>query len=178
MNDDYLRIGLVSKPHGVSGALKLQSLTFDNRRFNGLERVFLERLEGEYSPVRVLSVQATDESVIITLEGVTDRNAADKLRGAYLCIPRTEAAPPPEGQYLIVDLIGCTVTDTDGREHGILSEVYSLPANDVYEIKTPDGKKLLIPALKRLLNTVDVANKHILLNADVLAEVGLFPDAE
>lgn len=177
MNEEYIRIGVVSKPHGVGGALRLQSLTHDNKRFSALSSVFLEH-HGSYTPAKIVHVQATHESVIISLDGVLDRNAADKLRGAYICVPKSDAQKPPEGQYLIVDLIGCTVTDTEGNTHGVLTEVFSLPANDVYEITAENGEKLLIPALKRLLNTVDIENKRIVLNGDVLLEVGLFPDSK
>lgn len=174
MNDAYIRIGMIAKPHGVNGALKLLSLTFDNSRFNALNRTFLEH-HGEYSPVEVTHVQASSDSVIIFIAGVNDRNAAERLRGAYICVPREEAATPPEGQFLIVDLIGCDVFDTLGHCYGKLTEVYTTGANDVYEIT--DGKrKLMIPALKSLLNTVNVIDKRIVLDADVLAQVGLFED--
>ena len=80
----------------------------------------------------------------------------------------------PEGRYFISDLIGCQVKDTDGKAYGKLTDVLETGANDVYVIK--GEKTLMVPALKKLLNTVDIQAKSILLNADVLQEVGLFED--
>ena len=87
---------------------------------------------------------------------------------------RANAIKLPEGRYFISDLIGCEVTDTDGKAYGKLTDVLETGANDVYVIK--GEKTRMVPALKKLLNTVDVNAKSIVFNADVLQEVGLFED--
>jgi 16S rRNA processing protein RimM len=69
--------------------------------------------------------------------------------------------------------IGCDVFDTSGKAYGKLTDVLETGASDVYEI---DGGKLLVPALKRVLNEVDVEGGRIVLDADVLEEVGCFAD--
>ena len=96
------------------------------------------------------------------------------LRDHYICVDREHAVKLPEGRYFVVDLIGCTVSDTNGNDLGKLTDVLETGANDVYVIS--GEKNLMVPALKKLLHKVDIENKHIDLDAAVLEEVGLFED--
>lgn len=171
-SDNYLRIGMIARPHGIKGTLKIDPMTFDNSRFAALSDAFIET-DGTYKPIKVLSASYSDNAVYINIDGVDDRNKAELLRHKFICVDRAHAAKLPEGQYFITDLIGCTVTDTNGKELGRLTDVMSRPANDVYEIKS-QSYILLVPALKKLLHTVDTDSKHIVLDAEVLEEVGLY----
>ncbi|MCH5278523.1 MAG: 16S rRNA processing protein RimM [Christensenellaceae bacterium] len=172
---DYFRIGLFLRPHGVRGELKLLPLTDDVRRFKTLKAAFIESSEGIYLPIDVENAKASSEnSVIVKLSGVETMDDAEKLRDKYLCVDRANAVKLPEGTYFISDLIGCKVESTDGTELGEMVDVYETNANDVYVIK--GSRHLSVPALKRLLHTVDTVNKRIVLDADVLSEVGLFED--
>lgn len=172
-NKDYLRVGVILRPHGVKGALKVLPLSDDPGRFNALSDAYLE-IAGKYQSVKVKNATVSGEDVYLQLEGYEDRNAAETLRNRYLCVDRKNARKLPKGEYFVVDLIGCEVFDTDGISYGKLTEVYFTGANDVYEIK--GEQKLLLPALRKVLKEVDIENKKITLYKDVLAEVGLFED--
>ena len=102
------------------------------------------------------------------------RNTAETLRNHYISVDREHAVKLPEGRYFVTDMIGCDVYDTNGAYYGKLTDVLETGANDVYVIQ--GEKQLMVPALRKLLKEVDVANKRIELYADVLAEVGLFED--
>lgn len=171
--EQYLRTGMILRPHGVAGGMKLLPLTHDVNRFKSMKKAYVER-NGKYEPVALERVSIGREAVLFWLAGVTTREGAEALRNCYLCVDRAHAAPPPEGQYFVADLIGCRVADTDGRELGILTDVMETGANDVYVIL--GEKELLVPALKKLLARVDVEERRILLDARVLEEVGLFED--
>ncbi len=96
------------------------------------------------------------------------------MRDVYLCVDRAHAVKLPEGQYFVTDIIGCEVFGTDGTFYGMLEEVLQNGAADVYVIR--GEKVLMVPALKKLLKSVDVFEKKIVLASDVLEEVGLFED--
>lgn len=170
---EYLRIGQILKPHGVRGALKIKPLTDNTGRFHDLSEVYIER-EGGYEPFSVEGVGVKPDTVYLELRGVDGKEGAEALRGLYVCVDRAHAVELPEGRYFVADLIDCEVMDTGGTGHGILTEVLETGANDVYVIC--GERKLLIPALKKLLSRVDIANKLIVLDAGVLGEVGLFED--
>lgn len=170
---EYLRIGLILRPHGVHGAVKLQPLTTDNRRFLKLKEAYIEQ-NGGYTPVEATEISVQPDAVFLRLSFCDSREQAEALRGQYLCVDRAHAAKLPAGRYFVADLIGCAVEDSNGKPLGKLTDVLETGANDVYVIE--GEKTLLIPALKKLLQEVDVQNGRIVLNAEVLEEVGLFED--
>ncbi|MEG1559542.1 MAG: ribosome maturation factor RimM [Clostridia bacterium] len=169
----YFRIAVISRPHGIHGALKLNPLTDDLNRFLGLKFAYLER-GSAYERVGIESVSVGGGNIIMTIEGVSDRTAAERLKNIYLCVDRAHAVTLKPGEFFYEELYGCLCFDTDGICYGELTDVIFTGANDVFEII--GEKKLLIPALKKLLTKVDTDNKRIILNADVLKEVGLFED--
>jgi len=171
--DEYLRIGMILRPHGIHGAVKLLPLTSDTRRFLKLKEAFVEQ-DGGYSPVEAMEVSVQPDTVLLRLSNCETREQAEELRNKYLCVDRAHATKLPDGQYFVVDLIGCAVQDSEGTPLGNLTDVLETGANDVYVIK---GKRtLLIPALKKLLQEVDVVEKRIILSSSVLEEVGLYED--
>ena len=170
MSAAYYRIGVIVRPHGVHGAVKLDPLTDSSRRFRGLKEAFLE-MHGDMRPVQLVVSSVAQDSVILTVEGCETPEQANALRGAYLCVDRAHAVRLPKDTYFVTDLIGCETFDTDGNAYGKLTEVYETGANDVYEI---EHGKLMVPALKRVLHEVDTDAGRITFDAAVLKEVGLF----
>jgi 16S rRNA processing protein RimM len=168
----YYRIGLIVRPHGVHGAVKVEPLTDSSRRFRGLSEAFLE-MHGEMRPVHLSVASVAPDAVILTVEGCDTPETANGLRGAYLCVDKAHRVKLPKDTYFVTDLIGCDTFDTEGNAFGKLTNVYETGANDVYEIA---NGKLMVPALKRVLNEVDTDGSRIVFDAAVLKEVGLFED--
>lgn len=170
---EFVRIGLIVRPHGVNGAVKLLPLTDDSKRFHAVHGAFLEFNGGHHS-VEIYDIGVQKDAVFARISGYDNREDAEKLRNVYLCVDKANAVKLPKGRYFIDDLIGCDVFDDSGKAYGRLADVIQTGANDVYEIK--GELVLLIPALKKLLKDVDIAQKRIVLHSDVLGEVGLFED--
>lgn len=170
---DCFRIARILKPHGIKGEVKVYPLTDDITRFKKLSDAFIER-DGRYDPIRVDGSKRVSDAVVLHIEGFDTPEQAEKLRDLYLCVDRAHAVKLPEGTYFVKDIIGCKVVSTDGTELGAVTDVLETNANDVYVIE--GERKLLVPALKKLLEKVDVAGSLIVLNAQVLSEVGLFED--
>jgi 16S rRNA processing protein RimM len=168
----FYRIGVIVRPHGVHGAVKVEPLTDSSKRFRGLTEAYLE-LHGEMRPVQLSVASVSQDSVILSVEGFETPEQANALRGAYLCVDRAHRVKLPKDTYFVTDLIGCETFDTDGNTYGKLTNVYETGANDVYEI---EHGKLMVPALKRVLNEVDTDAGRIVFDAAVLKEVGLFED--
>ena len=168
----YLRIGCIVRPHGVRGALKIMPETDDLNRFRSLDQAYIEYPD-RYEAVRITGVQLQSSNVIVQIESCNSADEALALKGRFLCVDRAHAVSLPDGAYFICDLIGCGVYDTDGKSYGKITDVYSTPANDVYVI---ENGRLSVPALSKLISSVDLEKERIVLRADVLGEVGLFED--
>ena len=169
---EYLRVGFIARPHGLKGAVKLDPLTDDVARFKGMKEAYLE-LHGSYAPVRLSVISCRPDAVVAAIEGYDTVEAAQTLRGGFLCVDRAHAAQLPEYTYFIADLVGLHVSDTEGKGYGKITDVLSTGANDVYVV---DGGKLMVPALRKVIHEVDVPGGRMVLKADVLREVGLFAD--
>lgn len=170
---DAFRIAQILKPHGVKGEVKVYPLTDDPARFKKLREAYLES-GGQYAPVSVDGSKFVSDAVVLHIEGINTPEEAEKLRGRYICVDRDHAVKLPEGTYFVKDVIGCSVSADDGTELGRVTDVFGTNANDVYVIE--GERRLMVPALKKLLVSVDVVNKKIVFDARVLSEVGLFED--
>ena len=173
MKAEYLRIGEIVRPQGVRGEVKLRQESQDEGRYARLKTVFLR--EGEaYVPRQVLRGRASGGFAYLQLEGVDSREAAEALRGQVLYVDREHAIPLPEGEHFIAELIGLTAMTTTGEEIGRLVDVISTnPACDVYVFRGPKGE-MMMPALRRVIQAIDVDGGTMLLDAETLPEVALW----
>lgn len=171
---DYIRIGIVAKPQGIRGEIKVNNLSDYLERFLELEYIFVED-KGNYIRYNVKGTRLGDECAFLFLEKIYDRDAAEALRNKYICVDREHAIKLPEGRYFIFDLIGCTVITDDGKELGKVDEVMQPGANDVYVVKN-DKDEILIPAVKSFVLDIDIEKKLITVKGDMLQEVAVYED--
>ena len=174
MLDTHLIIGQILKPQGVRGEVKVKPITCDLERFAETEFVFLKKND-TFVRRNVTVTRVNDDAVYMFFEGVTDRNAAELLRNEMLYIDREHAVELDDDEEFICDLIGCEGVDTNGRKIGKLVDVMQPGGNDVYVFQGPLGE-VLVPALNRVVVSVDVENNHMLLDAVALSEVAVFDE--
>ena len=161
-----LEVGLVLKPQGIRGELKVLPYTDSAEDFRAFKRVFLDGEE-----YRVLSVRTGSGAVYLGLRGVPDRNAAESLRGKKVAVPRDEAPEPPEGRYYIADLLGALVVDEEGREIGRLKEI-TKAATDIYVLEEGE-KEILFPAAEGVVLSVQPEARRIVVNGKRFGEVAV-----
>ena len=82
---------------------------------------------------------------IARFAGVTDRNAAEALRGTALTVPRDALPALGDGEYYYADLLGLPAVSTDGDDLGVCVNVENFGAGDVIEIERPDKKRFMVP---------------------------------
>lgn len=175
---DYLRIGRVLRPQGIRGEMKLQMLTEDPSRFAGLTHVFAER-NGVFWEEQIQTCAVRGRAVYLSLAGIESREAAERLRNAFICVKRDDAIELPEGRWFVDDLIGCAVEDTNGRALGKLVDILQNGAADVYVIKNiACHTGLMVPALKALLHQVNIRDKRIVLDEGILRQAAIWDDQQ
>ena len=135
-------------------------------RFKQLKQVYLGS-EGrpEGAPRAVTVLEAGVRQVVVQLSGVSDREAAEALRGTDLLIPAADAFPLPEGHFYHFELLGLEVWDQRGRLRGTLTRIYPGPANDFYGVTgQPGAKEALLPAVRHVIIEVDLANGRMIVD--------------
>ena len=126
MEGALLAVGRVARAHGLRGRVLLAPYNADS---SGLERIRRLWLSGrEYAVARAERVNL---GYLVALEGVTDRDAAEALRGQEVMVDRRELPPPGEDEMYAVDLIGYTVADAQGRVRGVVEGIEEAGAQDL-----------------------------------------------
>ena len=150
----YLECGKIINTHGVRGDVKLESYCDTPEVLQGLGRVYLKE-KGGYREVRVLHASVFKTFVLMSLEGVSDVDAAVLLKNRTVYAAR-EDLPIEEGSYFIADLIGLPVIDAEsGRVYGTLSDVLNYGASDIYTVKTESGDRMM-PAVEEFVDRVEI----------------------
>ena len=150
MRPEFIPVGHIVNAHGIKGEVKLNPEGFTPEFVAEFDTLYIN---GE--PVRVKSRRVHKSTVLLTLPGVEDMDAALALKGKAVSI-YAEDAELPEWEYFDAELEGCTVLDdATGEELGKLTRVLHYPAHKVYEVK--GEKEYLIPAVPDVfIASVDV----------------------
>ena len=156
---EYFEIGHISNTHGLKGEMKVRPFTEDKKRYEELKKILIN-IKDEYKEYEIESVRYQKDIVLLKLKGVDDIDAAERLKNHYISIAREDAKNLQNNEYFIADLIGSEVFENE-ELIGILDDVFTAGASDVYVIKRKGKKDLLLPALKSIIKNVDVENKRI-----------------
>ena len=149
--ENMIKIGKVTGAQGLRGEVRVYSYAENNDRFEKLDKVWL----GDEEHI-IENVRFHKNLVILKLDGITDRNAAEKVRNREVFMGEDELEQLPEGEYYVKDLIGLEAVDTEGSTIGKVTDILQNTPQDVYEIEKKDGKKALIPAVPDFLKKIDI----------------------
>ena len=153
--ENLLRVGVISSTHGVRGEVKVYPTTDDVNRFKDLKNVLLD-VGRERMELEIQGVKFFKNMVILKFKGYDSIDDIEKYKGKDLLITRDQAVELGPDENFIVDLIGLRVVTEDGKDFGILTDVIKTGANDVYEVKTTEGKEVLLPAIRECVLNVDL----------------------
>ena len=152
-SNERIVIGRVGAAHGIRGELRIIPLTDFPERFAVLREVMV----GD-ELLHIESVKPQGKNFLMRFREYTVREDAQKLTGRLLTVARAEAAPLDEGEYYVFDIVGLTVYDEEDNELGTVENVLRTGSNDVYAVRSEDGREILIPALRKVVRTIDVPN--------------------
>lgn len=153
-----LLVGKIINTHGVKGDIKLLHYTDNAAFFNEVEEIFIDN-----KAYKIKVARDHKGSVLLKISGVDDIMAAESLVGKEVYANK-ENVVLPEGRYFIVDIIGLKVLTDEGKNLGVVSDVFSTGSNDVYEIKDELGRKSLIPAISEVVLNIDITKKEMLIH--------------
>ena len=158
--EKYLRVGVITSTHGVHGEVKVYPTTDDVRRFDYLKDVVLDTKKG-YMELQVTGVKYFKNMVILRFKQFDNVDQVIPYKGMDLLVTRENAVPLEEGEYFIADMVGCKIITDEGEDFGELVDVMQTGANDVYVVKTHEGKEVLLPAIDVCVLEKNIENKVI-----------------
>lgn len=161
--EDLLQVGIITGTHGLKGEMKVFPTTNDKERFLDLEDVLLDTGK-ELLELKVEYCKFFKKFVFVKFEGLDDINEVEQYKRCPLLVRRENAVELEEDEYFVADLLGMTIVDDSGVTIGKLENVIETGANDVYEVLTGDGGRILLPAIKECILDVDMDEGIILVH--------------
>ena len=133
-------LAAVAGAHGIKGELRLKLFSDSVESLARQARLYVGGRE-----LALKDVKDGGKTAIARFEGISDRSAAEALRGSLVEIDRDKLPPLEEGEYYHADMIGLTCVDDAGEPVGTVIAVENFGAGDLLEVERPDGKRSLLP---------------------------------
>jgi 16S rRNA processing protein RimM len=140
MSERRVTLAAITGAHGVTGEvrLKLFAASLDSfRRFRAFEAAG--------RTLTLNGARVSGAQVIARFAELSDRNAAEALRGTELSVPRDALPPLAAGEHYAHDLVGMAVLTTSGAAVGTVAAVENYGAGDILDIEKPDGSRFMVP---------------------------------
>lgn len=151
------KIGQIVNAVALRGEVKVYNYSDYKERYEELDKVIVGG-----KAYKIEKVRYHQEMVILKLEGINDRNAAEALKGIDVLITEEELRELPEDTFYIKDLIGLCVIDADsGHKIGKINDVLQNSAQDIYQITLNNGKEALIPVVSEFIKKVDIEGGEV-----------------
>ena len=141
MNDNRpVTLAVIAGAHGVRGEVRLKLFA------ESADSLSRHKRYGAGGRTLVLkSVKQSGKSLVARFEGISDRSAAEALRGTALTVPRSALPEPEADEVYVADLIGRAAVSTQGKPLGTVVAVENFGAGDILEIERPSGKRFMVP---------------------------------
>lgn len=158
--EQYIRVGTITKPHGVRGEVVV-FLESDFPDWVAKRKTFFIEHGEALHEHQVLQSRIHHGKLVLRIEAIKDRNAAEAARGWGLFVPQDEAREPFEDDsdyFLNADLIGMVVFDKRAPDQAVgqVSQIYDLPMQQLIEIRKPDQSTFLVPFVAAIVTAIDL----------------------
>lgn len=163
--EKWFNVGKIVNTHGIQGEVRIISKTdFAEERYeigNKLYVFFSDKPE----PLEVIvkSHRVHKNFDLIRFEGYENVNEVERFKGAELKVPESQLSELSENEYYFHEIIGCSVKTEDGESIGVVKEILTPGANDVWVVKGDNGKEILIPYIDQIVKEVMVNEKMIII---------------
>jgi 16S rRNA processing protein RimM len=152
----------VGAAHGLRGQLHLWPYHGDAPSLEAGLRVLLER-DDAWLEATIVAVAPHGRGMLLTLEGIADRDAAAALTGMRILVRAADLPEPDEGEFYAYELEGFAVVTTDGRALGTIAETFPTGLNDVWVVRG-EGREHLIPVIADVVREIDRAARRVVID--------------
>ncbi len=154
---EFIVIGKILASSGTKGKLKVEVLTDFHERFTPQAKVCISR-----QPMTIKSVAWHKGKVLIKLNSIDSIEPAQKLKGKFIEIDRSQLHPLPEGQYYYFQIIGLKVWTVEGELVGHVTEILPGKGNDSYVVRGSRGE-VIIPAIEDIIKSIDLEKGRLVI---------------
>jgi 16S rRNA processing protein RimM len=167
---ERILVGAIAGAHGVRGQVKIKSFTDDPAAVAAYGPVSDESGRRSFHLTLTGAAGAANGMVIARIDGVSDRNEAEALKGLRLYVARTALPPTEEGEFYRADLIGLRAERRDGSTYGRVADVHNYGAGDLLEIARADGETEFLPFTMATAPVVDIPGGRLVVEPPAVVE--------
>lgn len=147
----FLLVGKITKPHGLSGEVKIYPYSEDAATLLQYDKAILVDGSGRLSPALVIEqARIQGKTAVVKFASIEDRNGAEALHGRGMLIFKEDLPAPGEDEYYWYRLYDMPVYTEDGGKLGIVTSIFSNGAQDIMVVRDGD-KEFLIPILDAII---------------------------
>jgi len=139
-NNSLVCLGEIVSAHGIKGAVNIKTYTENPKFICNFDSVY----DSDGVSYNLKFISAKSAYIIASIEGVSDRNAAEELIGKKLFLERNALPEISDGEFYYEDLIGLEVRSRDGKSLGSVHYMHNFGAGDIIEINLSNGKSEMI----------------------------------
>jgi 16S rRNA processing protein RimM len=150
----WVALAEVARPHGVRGELRLQLFNTESDLLLDVDEVLVRFPDGKEHEVSIDHARRADKTILLKLHSVDDRDRADDLRGATICVPRDKFPPLEDGEFYACDVEGSEVRLQNARV-GIVERLVEYPTTHALVVKKDDGAVIEVPLTESYVEKVD-----------------------
>lgn len=154
---DIVVLGRLADPYGIRGWMRLHPFGDDPQGWGRMPVWWIGREGGPWREVAVSGFKAHGDGLVVALDGVADRTAAEALKGLLVGAPREALPAAGEDEYYWADLVGLDVVNAAGESLGKVAGLIETGANDVLQVAAEDGSERLLPFVSSVVQAVDPA---------------------
>ncbi|WP_367300706.1 ribosome maturation factor RimM [Leuconostoc carnosum] len=163
--DNLFKVGTIVNTHGIRGEVKIMAITdFPENRFKKGVELQIETKQG-LVPMTVQSSRLHKNMWLVLFEGITNINEIEKYKTDDIYVASDERQELEDDEYYYDEIIDSRVVDLTGNVIGIVSDIMTTGANDVWVVKREGQPDALIPMIDDVVKSVDVDNKLITIDA-------------
>lgn len=151
----FIQIGLLTRPHGLKGEVCVDYYADSPFLLKGV--VYLRAGKAAPKAYTVKASRIHKEKPLLLFEGIADRTAAETLRGRELLVTKDQLPPLSEDEVYLYELMGLAV-HVEGQDTplGTLEDIQMPGGQELWVIRTPDGREVLFPAAPELVTDIDL----------------------
>ena len=154
----FLLVGKLLHPHALRGELLMAVLTdFPERLKPGI----ILYIDSDHKPFRMRSCRKHKDSLLVAFDGILTPEQAGDFRNKYVYVQAADRPPLPDGEYYHHQLLGLRVVDDSGASLGVLSDILSTGANDVYVVRSEKGPEILLPVIDEVVLEINLSRGEI-----------------
>ena len=162
MSERLVPLGEIVTTHGINGWLKLKPYNPRTTLLNSTLEIWLEKDEAR-SLHQIEARQPYKGQFLLKLSSIDQIDAAAKWVGSILYVAEQSLDSLSAGEYYHYQVIGLEVFDTEGGRIGVVARTWSTPGGEIY-IVAGASKEYLIPAVKEIIEKVDLTAGKIIIN--------------